>query len=277
MQLKARIKKIAQEKEISAQLVLQNFMMERLLERISVSEYRKYFILKGGYLIASIVGISSRSTMDMDATIKYYNVTEESIRTMFTDICSIDIHDDISFKIEGITEIREEDEYQGYRVSVYGKYGRINVPLKIDITSGDKITPCEIEYTYKLLFEERSICVFSYNLETILAEKLETIISRSDQNTRSRDFYDIYLLLTLKGLEVNYTVLKTAFEETCIKRNSQQIMKGYENILRVIRNSPVMNTQWSNYQRQFMYAKEVAFHKTCDSVLKIMEKLYGKQ
>lgn len=259
MQLKARIKKIAQEKEISAQLVLQNFMMERLLERISVSEYRKYFILKGGYLIASIVGLSSRSTMDMDATIKYYKVTEESISTMFTDICSIDIDDDISFTIGGITEIREEDEYQGYRVSVYGKYGRINVPLKIDITSGDKITPCEIEYTYKLLFEERSIYVFSYNLETILAEKLETIISRADLNTRSRDFYDIYLLLTLKGLEINYTVLKTAFEETCDKRSSMQIVKGYKNIIQVIRNSPVMNTQWSNYQKQFMYAKRGRF------------------
>lgn len=189
MQLKAVIKNLAKEKHISAQLVMQNFMLERLLERISVSKYQQNFILKGGFLIAAMVGLDTRATMDMDATIKGLPVNEDAICHMFDEICKIELDDNVTFTFRSIGEIREGDEYSGYRISLSANYPPMAVPLKLDITTGDKITPREIEYQFKLLLEERSISVLAYNLETILAEKLETVISRSDQNTRPRDYW----------------------------------------------------------------------------------------
>lgn len=194
MQLKAIIKNLAKEKHISAQLVMQNFMLERLLERISISKYQQNFILKGGFLIAAMVGLDTRATMDMDATIKGLPVNEQTVREMFEEICKIELDDDVTFSFRSIGEIREGDVYTGYRVSLSANYPPMAVPLKLDITTGDKITPKEIEYQFKLLLEDRSISVLAYNLETIMAEKLETVISRGDQNTRPRDYYDIYIL-----------------------------------------------------------------------------------
>ena len=192
-QLKAIIRNIAKDKHVSAQLVMQNFMLERLLERISVSKYQKNFILKGGFLIAAMVGLDTRATMDMDATIKGLPVNEQTVRNMFEEICKIELEDNVTFSFRSIGEIREGDVYAGYRVSLYANYPPMAVPLKLDITTGDKITPKEIEYQFKLLLEDRKISVFAYNLETIMAEKLETVISRGDQNTRLRDYYDIYI------------------------------------------------------------------------------------
>lgn len=193
MQLKAIIKNIAKEKHISAQPVMQNFMLERLLERISISKYQRNFILKGGFLIAAMVGIDTRATMDMDATIKGLPVNEQTVRKMFEEICKTELADDVTFSFQNIGKIREGDEYTGYRISLSANYPPMAVPLKLDITTGDKITPKEIEYQFKLLLEDRNISVLAYNLETIMAEKLETVITRGDQNTRPRDYYDIYL------------------------------------------------------------------------------------
>ena len=172
MQLKAYVKNLAKEKNISAQIVLQNYMLERLLERISVSKYHDNFILKGGFLLAAMVGLDTRATMDMDATIKGLPVTKETISEMFGEICKIHIDDNINFEFSGISDIREDDEYGGYRVSLSGNYPPMAVPLKIDITTGDKITPREMVYSFNLMFEERSINVLTYTVETILAEKL---------------------------------------------------------------------------------------------------------
>lgn len=199
MQLKAVVKNIAKEKNISAQLVLQNYMLERFLERVSLSEYRNNFIIKGGFLIASIVGLDTRATMDMDATITRYPVNAETIQKMIEEIIKINLEDEITFSFNGIGEIREGDEYTGYRAALSANYFPMAVPLKLDITTGDKITPREVEYEYKLMMEDRSICVLAYNVATILAEKLETIISRGDQNTRPRDYYDIYILTKLQA------------------------------------------------------------------------------
>lgn len=199
MQLKDLIKNLAREKHISAQLILQNYMLERFLERLSLSPYRKNYIIKGGFLIASMVGLDTRATMDMDATIKCYPVKEDTIRKMIEEILGVFVEDTITFSLNSIHEIRENDDYPGYRVSLSAKYEGMTVPLKLDITSGDKITPKEIEYSYKLMWENRSISVLAYNLSTIIAEKLETILSRADQNTRPRDYYDVYILTKLQG------------------------------------------------------------------------------
>lgn len=272
-QLKAIIRNIAKDKHVSAQLVMQNFMLERLLERISVSKYQKNFILKGGFLIAAMVGLDTRATMDMDATIKGLPVNEQTVRNMFEEICKIELEDNVTFSFRSIGEIREGDVYAGYRVSLYANYPPMAVPLKLDITTGDKITPKEIEYQFKLLLEDRKISVFAYNLETIMAEKLETVISRGDQNTRLRDYYDIYILSKLQYSNIVPASLKEALNETTEKRSSKAVVEDYHNIMDTVRSSEVMQKRWDNYQKDFEYAKDIAFKDVCTAVIRLISSL----
>ncbi len=273
MQLKAIIKNLAKEKHISAQLVMQNFMLERLLERISLSRYQQNFILKGGFLIAAMVGLDTRATMDMDATIKGLPVNEQTIREMFDEICKIELEDDVTFEFRSIGEIREGDEYTGYRVSLSADYPPMAVPLKLDITTGDKITPREIEYQFKLLLEDRSISVLAYNLETIMAEKLETVISRGDQNTRPRDYYDIYILAKLQSSNIDSESLKAALDATAKKRGSADVIKDYRRIMETVEKSEVMQRQWKNYQKDFEYAVGIEFEDACRAAVRLLDNI----
>ena len=276
MQLKALIKNLAKEKCISAQLVLQNYMLERFLERISLSSYRDNFIIKGGFLIASMVGLDTRATMDMDATIKGYPVKEDSIRKTIEEILGIPIEDGITFRLQSIHEIREDDEYSGYRASLIAEYGRMAVPLKLDITSGDKITPREIEYSYKLMWENRSISILAYNLSTILAEKLETILSRADQNTRPRDYYDVYILTKLQGENIDDKTLSLALSATAEKRGSAHLLSQFRDILSTVKSSSIMKIRWENYQKDFDYAKGIEFEECCNAIISLLESMEEK-
>lgn len=271
MQLKAYLRNFADRNKISAQLVLQNFMMERLLERISISNYHTNFILKGGFLISSIVGLSSRTTMDMDTTLKGLELSHDVINEVFKEICDIKLNDNIKFVIYQTTNIREGDEYPGIRVSLIAHYMTINVPLKVDITIGDKITPKEIDYSFKLLFEDKIVSILAYNLETILSEKLETVLSRGDSNTRPRDYYDLYILYLLRFNDIDINDLYKAFIATCEKRGSTFVIKEYVKIIDKVKASKTMNNFWLNYQKDFEYAKNIEFIDTCNVVLKIME------
>ncbi|GAB2023955.1 nucleotidyl transferase AbiEii/AbiGii toxin family protein [Lactovum odontotermitis] len=274
MQLKAKMKNISKEIRISAQLVLQNYMLERLLERISLSDYRDNFILKGGFLIASMVGLDTRATMDMDVTITGEPVNTENIRTIFEKLVQIQLGDDISFSFKSISEIREGDDYDGYRVHLIGYFPPMAVPLKLDITTGDKITPKEIKYEYKTMLDDTKIIpVLAYNLETILAEKLEAIISRGDQTTRPRDYYDVYILCKLQGSNINPQHLSEALTATANKRGVSENMKGYRRIIETVRVSESMNNEWEKYQDSFDYAKGITLEDTCDAVIELMEKL----
>lgn len=277
MQLKALIKNIAKQKHISAQLVMQNFMLERLLERISVSKYQRNFILKGGFLIAAMVGLDTRATMDMDATMKGLPVNKQTVQEILEEICQIELDDNVSFRFRNIGEIREQDEYTGYRISLSANYPPMSVPLKLDITSGDKITPKEIEYQFKLLLEDRNIPVLAYNLETIVAEKLETVISRGDQNTRSRDYYDIYILVKLQSSNINMYSLKAALNATSKKRGSKSVADNYRIIMDTVRSSEVMHRQWDNYRKDFEYAADIVFEDVCDVVVQLMDVLMDIQ
>lgn len=254
MQLKAIMKKLAKENQISAQLVLQNYMLERFLERVSLSPYRDNYIIKGGFLISSMVGLNSRATMDMDATIKGYPVTQDAVQKMIEQILTVPVDDDITFTFKSIGEIREGDEYTGYRVALTADFPPMAVPLKLDITTGDKITPREIQYDYKLMLEDRHIQVMAYNLATILAEKLETVISRSDQNTRPRDYYDVYILTKLQAENIDFPALGAALMATASKRGSDSILQDYRAIVEAVRNSEIMRRQWDNYRKDFDYA-----------------------
>lgn len=233
MQLKAKIKNISKEKNISAQLVLQNYMMERFIERISLSDFQDQMIIKGGLLISSIVGLDSRATMDIDMTLKGKPINEAFILDYINEISRININDEVKFDVVSITEIREMDDYFGFRVSLIALIGTMKIPLKIDITTGEKIIPSEISYEYPLMFENRSIKIKAYNLETILSEKIETIISRGNQNTRMRDFYDVYILLKLKSKNIDYNILRLAIEETSQKRDSLNLLLKYKELFQI--------------------------------------------
>lgn len=267
MQLKAIMKKLAKENQISAQLVLQNYMLERFLERVSLSPYRDNYIIKGGFLISSMVGLNSRATMDMDATIKGYPVTQDAVQKMIEQILTVPVDDDITFTFKSIGEIREGDEYTGYRVALTADFPPMAVPLKLDITTGDKITPREIQYDYKLMLEDRHIQVMAYNLATILAEKLETVISRSDQNTRPRDYYDVYILTKLQAENIDFPALGAALMATASKRGSDSILQDYRAIVEAVRNSEIMRRQWDNYRKDFDYASTISFDEVCDKPL----------
>ena len=237
---------MAAEKNISAQLVMQNYMLERLLERISVSKYQSNLILKGGFLISAIVGLDTRATMDLDTTIRGFDVTHDTVRRIFEEIGSTLVEDNVKFEVLNTSDIREGDDYPP-----------LAVPLSVDVTTGDKITPRAIEYSFKLLFEDRTIKIMAYNLETGLAEKLETIVTRGIANTRPRDFYDIYILYQLRGHECDRSVLKSALEETASRRKSLAVMLNYKAVLNTIAESEQMKGFWRKYQTDFDYAKDI--------------------
>ena len=260
MSLKAIINNIAKENKISAQSVLQTYMLERFLERISISKYKDNFILKGGMLISAMLGIDSRTTMDMDTTIKGFKLTEENISNIINEICNIKIDDEVTFKVQKIELIREDDDYGGYRITFKASYNEsMPVIMKIDITTGDKITYKEIRYSFDLMLEDRKIQIWSYNLETVIAEKFESIIKRGVLGTRIRDFYDIYMLLNTQTKNIDFNTLKDAIYFTAKHRNTINIIKDWSKIIEQLNNSDIMKNQWARYQKNNFYAKEIKY------------------
>lgn len=239
-QLKDLIKNMAKEKNINAQILLRNYMLERLLERIALSEFKDNFILKGGMLVAGLVGVDMRSTVDMDATIKSYPVSLETIKYFLDSILSMEIDDGVDIKLIKIDEIRAEDDYAGFRVSLEAQMDNARIPLKIDITTGDKITPKEVVYTHDLLLEDRSIEILAYNIETVVAEKLETLIARGIANTRMRDFYDIYILSKVQGHNIDNDILTKALMSTSKKRGSESVLLDGDLIISEVFDSYIL-------------------------------------
>ena len=273
MQLKALVKNLAVKKGVAPQALQQNYMLERILERISVSSYRDKFIIKGGMLIAAIVGLNNRTTMDMDATLHCMPLTENSVREALSEILSIDLNDSITFTINKISLIREDDTYGGYRASLIADFDTLNIPLKIDLTTGDKITPREITFRYPLMLEDRNLEILSYNLETILAEKYETIIRRSTLNTRMRDFYDIYILMTLHESNIDFSLLKKAIGATSELRNSVEILKGANRIISSLNEHSGMQALWELYQKDFSYAKGISWADIIGAIKTLYERI----
>ena len=256
-QLKDLIRNLSREKSADAQLLMRNYMMERFLERISLSEYRDKFILKGGMLVAAMVGLDARSTMDLDATVKGANVNVEDIENLISAIVSVPIDDGVKFQLKSISEIMDEAEYPGIRVSMTTTFDGVVTPLKIDISTGDAITPREVRYSFKLMLENRSIDIWAYNLETVLAEKLETIITRTTTNTRMRDFYDIYILDQLHGNTLNRQTLYDALLATAKKRGTERHLAEAVDVLNEVESSYVMQKLWESYRRKFSYAADL--------------------
>ena len=265
-QLKDLIRNLARSKSADAQVLMRNYMMERFLERISVSEYRDKFILKGGMLVAAMIGLEFRTTMDIDGTVKGANVSVEDVEQMVADIVSVPMDDGVEFQIKRISEIMDEAEYPGIRVSMETKFDGVRTPLKIDISTGDAITPREVRYKFKLMLEERYIDIWAYNLETILAEKLETVVSRSTTNTRMRDFYDLHMLCQLFGQTIVPADLGAALIATARRRNTEKYLADAVDAFDEIETYENMVKLWGAYQKKFSYACDVPWNSIMTSV-----------
>ena len=265
-QLKGAIRNIATNRDLKPQEVLQMFLFERILDRLSTSKYRDNFILKGGLLISSMIGIGERTTMDMDTTVRGLPMEEDTLVRIVQEIIAIDLGDGIQFVYEGIAPIREDDEYHNFRIHLSAKYGKIDSPMKIDVTTGDDITPAAVRYEYPLIFEDRSVPVMAYTLETVLAEKYETIIRRNIGTTRARDFYDLHTLYRTRREEIRPEILRLAVEHTAQKRGSMQDMHDWKEIIEDIRAEQQLTHLWEKYCEENQYAKGVAFNQVIDTV-----------
>lgn len=258
MKLKAKINNYAKQNKIAAQVVLQNYMLERFLQRLSLSEYKDKFIIKGGVLITSIVGLDTRTTMDLDTTIRNLTLTEENISKTLKNISTINLDDNVEFKLIGISEIRKNDVYGGYCARIDAIYDKIITPLSIDFSTGDIITPAPVKYVFQgILDEDIHIELWGYNTETVLAEKIETILSRGIFNTRMRDFYDAYIFLTTQDYDIS--ILKDALIETSKYRGSLDTMQQKETILDNIESNVDLIRLWDKYKRKFKYAQDIEF------------------
>lgn len=265
MSLKGRIKNYAKNNNIAAQVVLQNYMFERFLERLSMSEYSEKFVVKGGMLIAAIVGLDTRSTMDLDTTLRNLPLTEEQISLSLSSICKIDLNDDVSFVIKSIVPIRKDDIYGGYCVRMDAIYDTMVTPLSIDISTGDIITPEAVQYEFGGIFDENvKIVLWGYNIETVMAEKVETILSRGVFTTRPRDFYDVYILATTQKYDKK--VFKEALKATAIHRGSMEKISDVNGIIVQISSSIDLKNMWDKYQKKFAYAKEISFFDLISSI-----------
>lgn len=256
-----KVKELEQKYNLGHYEALQRFMFERILERISISKYQDNFILKGGLLLAAMFGVENRTTKDMDTTIKGIDISKSKMLEILNEILSINLNDGAKFDIINITDIRQEDEYGGNKYHITGRVNNTKVNLEVDISTGDKITPKELKFKYPLLFEDRSILINSYNIETILAEKIETILRRGKYNSRMKDYYDIYLFLTKLKDDIKVNILKEAINNTFTKRGSFEYLNDYKDIIKSIIDSEKIKKLWNLYSKKNIYANNIDVDK----------------
>ena len=272
-QVKGRIKNVAKENKADARTLMRIYMMERFLERVSNSKYKDNFIIKGGMLVTAMVGVANRSTMDIDTSLKNQNLSAEDARRIVDEIKDIDLGDGVTFEVKEVSNIMDEMEYPGIRFTMNAIMGKLITPMKIDISTGDVITPRAIEYQYKLLLDDRSIRLWSYNLETILAEKLQTVLARGLLNTRMRDFYDIRTLLSIYEEEIDENVLKDAFEATCKKRETENLKVEGSQIITAIEEDVQLHNLWKSYQKKYPYAADISYEDIMESTKSLFNKI----
>ena len=261
-QIKGAIRNISKKTGVNPNSLLQMCLFEGILEKLSKSKYSENFILKGGLLISSLIGVDMRSTMDMDTTLKGIPLNEESISNILNEILAIEIDADIEYKLIKLSPIRQEDVYEDFCASISCIFGKINASLNIDITTGDVITPREMNYSYSKILEEGTIPIMTYTIETILAEKFETISSRNITTTRARDFYDLYMIYSIYKDKIDKDILRKAIERTSKYRGSFETALQYKEIVELFRESETPKKLWKKYTQNNPYAKDVDFLDT---------------
>lgn len=273
-QLKDKVRNVSKGDNNVAKALIRNFMMERFLERVSLSEYRNNFILKGGMLVASIVGVDMRATMDIDTTVKALPLNEEDAQRIISEICMISIDDGVNFKITSLTSIMTDFEYPGIRMMLEATLDRMRQAIKLDISTDDVITPAAVDYEYKLLFEERTISLLTYNKETLLAEKIQTIFARGIANTRLRDFYDIHSIMGTYENEVDKELLLEAFHATCKKRETVFTKAEMFDTLALLKKDEGLAQMWEMFRKKNYYVGELEWEVVLRIVIKEIMELY---
>ena len=265
-QIKGRIKSLAAKSHADASALMRIYMMERFLERIAMSEHKDCFIIKGGILVTAMVGVAMRSTLDIDTTIINFELNEENAFRIIKEICSVQLDDGVSFSVTKVESTMDEMEYPGIRLHLDSLCGGLKTPIKIDISTGDVITPRAIDYHYKLMLEEKYISLWSYNLETVIAEKLQTILARDDANTRMRDFYDVNMLFIQYKDRIDPHVLEQAYAATCKKRGTLYLINNWSTSLKKIAASELLVVLWENYQAKYQYASGITYSNVIESI-----------
>ena len=264
--LKVKVSNIALSTNIPNKYLIQSFMFEALLKRISVSKYKDKFIIKGGLLLSSIFGVNLRSTMDLDTTIKGLPLDRTTITKVINEIISIDLKDNIKLEIENIKDIREEELYSGFNINLKAEFDGLRTNLMIDITTGDVITYKEVQFEYKTLFDNEIVNIMTYNYETIIAEKFEAIISRNIDNTRMKDYYDLYMFVNLKWNDIDKTILRKAIFNTSEKRETLNYIENADKYIELINEDSKLKSLWKNYQNNYAYAKDISFENTIAAI-----------
>lgn len=271
--LKAKVADLSKRTNISNKYIIQEFMFEALLKRISISKYKEKFIIKGGFLLSSIFGVNLRSTMDLDTTIKGIPLTRKNLEKIINEIITININDNINFKLENIKDIRLEDEYSGYNVNLKAEFDGLKTNLMIDVTTGDVITYSETEYQYKTIFDNEAINIMTYNFETIIAEKLESILSRNIENTRMKDYYDLYMFVNFKWDVVNKKELVEVIKRTSIKRKTEDYILNAYKYIELIEDDNKLKHLWKSYALVYSYANDINFEDTIKAIKAICKVL----
>ena len=269
--LKAKASNLSKKTNIPNKYLIQNFMFEALLKRISKSKYKNKFVIKGGLLLSSVFGVNLRSTMDLDTTIKGLPLNKSTITKVITEIINIDLKDNITFEIENIKDIREEELYSGFEVNLKADFDGLKTNLMIDITTGDIITYKEVKFKYNTLFDNETINIMTYNYETIIAEKFETIISRNIDNTRMKDYYDLYMFVNLKWNDINKETLRKAIINTSKARETLDYIDNASKYIELISNDSRLKSLWNSYQNNYEYAKDIEFIDTINAIKGISE------
>ena len=272
--LKDKARNVANENAISIQQVLQNYMFERVLERLSKSEYKENFIIKGGLLLSSIMGINLRTTMDIDTNITGINLDKEKLLEILNEVLNMDIGDNVTFKIEKVEDIKQEEYYGGYQFKIIATYENIKVQFHMDVSTGDVITPRAIEYKYKKLFDNSYIDILSYNQETIIAEKLQSILERKITNSRMKDYYDLYFFVNYRWNSIDKEILSEAIIRTFSARNSITELSNIRETIQTLENNPFLNRIWLDYSQKHEYSKNVSFKDTINAIEIIEETIF---
>lgn len=273
-QFKAKVRNLAKEKQIDPQILIQEVALDEIVDRISCSTYRDNLILKGGFLIASMLGVDTRATRDVDTSVKGLPVTKEGILKVFTDIANINESDsDVIIRITKIDDIRVAADYAGFRIHIKTKIYNSVIDTKIDVSTGDTITPREISWHQRTIFNNQDILVMAYNMETILAEKLESIVVRQELNSRMKDFYDLYLFDKVQRQNIDFKVLKAALHATAEFRGSEALLSRYTEIITALRGSILLKRRWEKYQVAYVYSESVTYEATCDAALDLVNEI----
>lgn len=267
--LTALCHKISKQTGLTFNSVMTYYFLEIILKKLSQSSYAEHYIFKGGFLLSNVIGVESRSTVDIDFLFHKQTLSEENVQQQLEEILT-ESKDDIQFSIQSISSIKESDNYGGYRATILCQLENIKQIIHLDIATGDIVTPHPVTYAYKAIFNDESFSIIAYTIETILAEKLQTIYSRNFLNSRSKDFYDVYILSKLKKNDIDFRQLNVACKRTFSYRETELDYNEIVQLMESFKTDPIQQQQWQNYSNKYSYTKGISFSEILDEIVNLV-------